>query len=162
MSRRARAVPPVLTSSKPRATSAAANGTRPALSETERRALRATAERLGRERCVDLDTSAVDPEGSREKEPYGPRQKPMLHGVEALEERGLGVGGQDRHALGEDDRTAVESRVDEVHGGAGNGRARGQRVTHGVRTREGRKKRRVHVEDPTPRMHRAAPARRGA
>ena len=47
-----------------------------------------------------------------------------------------------------DDRTAVERLVDDVNGAAGDLRAVGDRVAHGVRPRERRQQRRVGVQDP--------------
>ena len=72
----------------------------------------------------------------------------MLDGVEPLEERRLVIALEHGDALLGDDRPAVECRVHEVDGDAGDGDAGAQRVAHGVEPRKGRQQRGVDIEDP--------------
>ena len=67
--------------------------------------------------------------------------------IRSWRRRGV-VAGQDRHGLLGDDRPAVEGRVDEVDGAAGDPHARGERVLDRVRARERRQERRMRVDDP--------------
>ena len=149
-SRRARAVPPVETSSKPRATSPRPSVDQPRLvRDRQQRAPR------GRDRGVGpaeilRDPTAVrlDREGAGEEPGDDLRQKPVLHGPDPVVERRGVVAGQDRHGLLGDDRAAVEGRVDQVDGAAGDPHARGESVLDRVRARERRQEGRVRVDDP--------------
>ena len=104
---------------------------------------------LGRLRGVDADGSAVRPDRQRARQSQadGPRQQPVLDGVDAFGQRVLGVAGQDRHGLLEDDRSAVERAVGEVDGHAGDLHARFQRVLDRVRAGERRQQGRVEIDD---------------
>ena len=71
----------------------------------------------------------------------------MLHGVDALEQRGLGVVLEDRDGLLRHDRAAIQGRVDEVDGHARDRDPGRERVPGGVEPGERRQQRRVDVED---------------
>ena len=119
------------------------------MSETDRSARRGTGTASAARAGVDRHPPAVDPQRTRQQQPDGPRQEPVLDGVEALEERLLGVAGQDRDRLRDDDRAAVEGCVDKVDRDAGDGRPGRERVADGVGAGERRQQRRMDVEDPT-------------
>ena len=149
-SRSARAVPPVLTSSKPRATRPRPRSASPALSETDRSARRGTgacaSAVAGSRRVRRSPGPAVTAPASEVRDRGG--QQPVLDRVEPLEERGLGVVLQHRDGLLGHDRAAVEGRVDEMDRDARDGDAGGEGVAHGVQPRERGEQARVDVEDP--------------
>ena len=129
-SRSARAVPPVDTSSNPRATRPRPKSARPALSETDSSARRGAGTRAsarpgrsgrpaGRARPVSAPASSAA---------TGAGSSRCSTGVDPRQQRRLVVAGQDRHGLLRDDRPAVERRVHEMDRAAGDGHARGQRV----------------------------------
>ena len=72
----------------------------------------------------------------------------MLDRVDPLEERPLGVAGEDRNGVLDDDRPAVERGVDEMDGDARDFDPGGQRVADGVGSGECRQQRRVEVQHP--------------
>src|ERR1035437_7573128 len=118
-SRNARAVPPVETSSKPRRTSPAPNSASPVLSETERSARLGTrllsaafAGSMRNGPAVGLDRQCA-----RNRQADSSRQEPVLDRVDALEERLLGVAGQDRHRVLENDRARIERVGGEMENG---------------------------------------------
>ena len=145
-SRRARAVPPVQTSSNPRATRPAPSSARPALSDTDRSARRGTGSSSNAPARNDASAPIDRPRQQRRDDR---RQELVLGGVDPRQERRLIVAGEDRNRLLGHDRAAVERRVDEVDGDAGQRDACGERVAHGVEPRERRQQRGVDVEDPT-------------
>ena len=149
-SRRARAVPPVLTSSQPRTTSPRPRSTRPRLVvDGEERAARDRDARVRGGRVqAGAAGAALDGERPGQQRRHGRRQQPVLDRVDPREKRCLVVVRQDRHRLLGHDRAAVQRRVHQVHGHAGHRHAGGQGVARPVEPGEGRQQRRVHVEDP--------------
>ncbi len=110
-----------------------------------------------RDRRVRVEGRRIEarPAGARlhgerpgEERGHGTGKQPVLRRVEPLEQGGLVVVGEHGHGLLRHDRPAVEGRVDEVHGHAGDGHAGGERVADRVQARERRQQRRVDVEDP--------------
>ncbi len=161
-SRRARAVPPVLTSSKPRATRPRPRSARPVLSETDRSARRGTGASAVRAAAVEprAPRAGGHGDGAGDERGDGRGQEPVLDGVEAHQQRRLVVVGQDRDGLLGDDRAAVERRVDEVDGHAGHGDARREGVADGVQARERRQQRGMDVQHAAPERREHRPRRR--
>ena len=147
-SRSARAVPPVETSSKPRATRPAAKAARPGLvGDRQQRPARRRASPPRRRPASIVTRRPSTASAPASSSADGPRQEPVLDRVEALEQRLLGVVAEDRDRLGQHDRAAVERRVDEVDRDAGHRHAGRQRVADRVGAGERGQERRVDVED---------------
>ena len=98
---------------------------------------------------VDPGLASLDLHRARGDERDRPWQEPVLDGMDPRREAGLVVAGEHRDGLLEEDRSSVESLVDEVDRDAGHGHAVGQGVGHGMGAGESRQERRMHVEDPT-------------
>ena len=132
-SRTTRAVPPVDTSSKPRASSPRATLDESGLvGHREQRPARTRwlGSGLGEQRRDDL------------------RQEHVLHGLDALVERVLVVGRQDRDCPLRQDRPAVDRLVDEVDGGSRHSHAGRERVADRMGARERGQQGGVQVDDP--------------
>jgi hypothetical protein len=89
-----------------------------------------------------------DLDGPGREQRDGPREQPMLDGLDPLAQARLIVAGQHRDGLLRDDRPAVERLVDEVDGDAGDRDAVPERIADGVRPGERRQQRRMRVQDP--------------
>ncbi len=149
-SRSVRAVPPVDTSSIAAGDEAAAQVRQPALVRDREERPPRDRDPDVRSRQVDDDAAAVvgDLQGVRQQQRDGPRQQPVLDGLDpGVEARDIVVRGDGNRLLGHD-RPTVERRVDEMDRAAGHGRAVRQRVANRVRARERRQQARMRVEDP--------------
>src|SRR5262249_11816048 len=153
-SRSVAAVPPVETSSTPRAANPRANSTTPVLLETDNRArlMRTspgcTMASIGRGRYLDCDLDSagmlgVGADGVASEAPDGLGEEIVLEWAERITDL-LRVGriGEFDGSL-EDDRPGVHALVHEVDGDAEHLHAVGQRLLHGPDARERRQQRRM-------------------
>src|SRR5439155_443445 len=155
------AVPPVDTSSTPRAASPRASSTIPVLSATDRRARRTSTTGLttrlrapvGRDArgswpAPDADAAPFHGEPTLGIETDRVREEPVFLDEDASGQGLLRVPLQDRHRRLEDDRPGVRSLVDQVDGRSRHLDAMGEGLPLGVEAGERGQERGVNVEDP--------------
>ena len=148
-SRSARAVPPVETSSNPRAHQPGSEHGQPGLVRGGQQG--ASRHREGSLGPGDVDrhppTPRRDRDGAGEDERDRAWQQAVLHRSDPVVQRLDVIAGQDRHRLLGKDRPAVERLIDEMDGAPGDRHAVRQGVGDGVRAGERRQQRWMGVED---------------
>ena len=103
--------------------------------------------RAGRLQRIDAHAALVHGQGAGCEQEDGLGEEALLHEVQTGEEPLLVIVRPDVDRLLEDDRTAVEVLVHEVHGDAGRPHAVGERVADRMRAGEGGEERGMDVQD---------------
>ena len=83
-------------------------------------------------RIGHMDDPPLHPHTARQYQTDRLRIEPVLDGMDALEQAGLGIPNSDGHGFLEQDRAVIHLLINEMHGDSGHLRPPGQRVTNRV------------------------------